>query len=285
MSKTYTSDNLPAELKPAVIDLLYRLADDSIIMGHRNSEWTGLGPILEEDIAFSSTAQDKMGHALAFFNLLHELGEAKPDDLAFLRDAKDFRCCSFVTLSHVPPSASDDVPELKNNPTRNRLVSQGDWAISLVRQFLFVEADVLRMHALESSAYEPLAAIAKKLRGELKYHLMHAESMLRHLASGTDESRQRMQQALGALFPHALGMFEATEHDKALADAGIAPSEATLRDQWIEHIRPLLAGAGLKLSTNAEAVVGGRQGEHGKELEGLLADMQKVYRMEPATTW
>lgn len=285
MSQTYTRDNLPADLKPAVVDLLYRLADDSIIMGHRNSEWTGIGPILEEDIAFSSTAQDKMGHALAFYNLLHQLGEKTPDDLAFLRDAEDFHCCSLVALSHIPPSAGDDAPDLNNNPARNRLITHGDWAISLMRQFLFVEADVLRMHALESSTYEPLAAIAKKLRGELKYHLMHAESMLRHLATGTDESRQRMQQALGALFPHALGMFEATEHDKALEDAGITPCEATLRDAWIAHIKPILDAAGLKIAKNAEAVVGGRHGEHGKELDALLADMQKVYRMEPATTW
>lgn len=285
MSNTYTRDTLTPDLKKAVVDLLYRLADDSIVIGHRNSEWTGIGPILEEDIAFSSTSQDKMGHALAFYNLLHELGEKKPDDLAFLRDAGDFRCCSFVALSHVPASADADVPELMNNPTRNELLARGDWAISLMRQFLFVEADVLRMHALESSAYTPLAAVARKLRGELKYHLMHAEAMLRHLATGTDESRKRMQLALNAVYPHALGMFETTPHDKALANAGIAPSEIALRDEWIEHVTPLLAAAGLRQPTDVEPVFGGRAGRHGEELESLLADMQKIYRLEPAGTW
>ncbi|MCB9855972.1 MAG: phenylacetate-CoA oxygenase subunit PaaC [Phycisphaerales bacterium] len=285
MSDKYTPDTLTPELKAAVIDLLYRLADDSIVIGHRNSEWTGIGPILEEDIAFSSTAQDKMGHALAFYNLLHELGEPKPDDLAFLRDAKDFRCCSFVAMSHLPANAEGDVPELMNNPTRNRLIVHGDWSISLMRQFLFVEADVLRMHALESSTYQPLAAIARKIRGELKYHLMHAESMLRHLATGTDESRKRMQQALNSVYPHALGLFEPTQHDKTLANAGIAPGETHLRDEWIEHITPLLAGAGLRQPTDVEPVFGGRKGRHGDELVALLADMQKIYRMEPTGTW
>ncbi len=285
MSTTYTTETLTPALKKAVVDLLYRIADDSIIIGHRNSEWTGIGPILEEDIAFSSTAQDKMGHALAFFNLLHELGEPTPDDLAFMRDANAFHCCSFVALSHVPESAGNDTPDLQNNPTRNRLLAHGDWSISLMRQFLFVEADVLRMHALESSTYAPLAAIARKIRGELKYHSMHAESMLRHLATGTDDSRHRMQQSLNALYPHALGMFEATQYDKTLADNGIAPSEATLRDDWIEQITPLLANAGMRQPTAVEAVVGGRIGRHGPELESLLADMQRIFRLEPTGTW
>ncbi|MCA9255283.1 MAG: phenylacetate-CoA oxygenase subunit PaaC [Phycisphaerales bacterium] len=285
MTKTLTPDTLTPEQKAAVIDLLYRLADDSIVMGHRNSEWTGIAPILEDDIAFSSTAQDKMGHAHAFYGLLHELGEPDPDQLAFLRDAKDFRCASLVALSHIPADSDGETPELRNNPTRNRLVTHGDWSISLIRQFLFVEADVMRMHALETSAYAPLAAVARKIRGELKYHLMYAESMLRHLATGTDEGRKKMQLALNVVYPHALGLFEPTQHDKALAAAGIAPPETQLRDDWIEHVSPLLAAAGLRQPTNVEPVFGGRKGRHGEELEALLADMQKVFRMEPATTW
>jgi len=285
MMNTYDAPPLPTELKPAVIDLLYRLADDAIVMGHRNSEWTGIGPILEEDIAFSSTAQDKMGHALAFYRLLHDLGEPDPDTLVFMRDAADFRCCAFVALSPVPPAAPADAPDLKNNPTRNRLLAHGDWAISLVRQFLFVEADVLRMSALESSAYGPLAAIARKLRGELKYHQMHAQSMFPRLASGNAASRGRMQAALDELYPHALGMFEPSPHDAELAQAKIAPTESSLRAIWTERVVELIADAGLTVPQAAEPADGGRRGNHGPELAQLLADMQKVHRLEPTAVW
>src|ERR1700741_5567847 len=87
-----------AEQIAAIKELLYKMADDQLILGHRNSEWTGLGPMLEEDIAFSSVAQDKMGHALAFYNLLHELGEADPDTLVYARTPEQFRCASLVVL-------------------------------------------------------------------------------------------------------------------------------------------------------------------------------------------
>lgn len=282
---TYDATNLPPGLKPAVIDLLYRLADDAIVMGHRNSEWTGIGPILEEDIAFSSTSQDKMGHALAFYRLLHELGEPDPDTLAFMRDAPDFRCCGLVTLSHIPPTASNDTPELQNNPTRNRLLAHGEWAISLVRQFLFVHADVLRMSALESSSYQPLAAIARKVRGELKYHTMHVDSMFPKLAGGTSESREKMQTALDYLYPYALGLFEPTKHDAELKNAGIAPSESSLCESWTERVEVIITDAGLKAPQDAKPIIGGRTGKHGPELTDLLADMQKVYRLEPTATW
>src|SRR5262249_40197694 len=203
---------LDAKTRAAVIDLLYRLADDSLIIGHRNSEWTGLGPILEEDIAFASMAQDKVGHALAFYNLLHELGEPDPDHLAFLREPADFRCCSLVALECFAEMIASPQTSLCNNPIRDQLVAEGDSSLSLVRQFLFSEADALRMSALESSAYDPLARLARKLRGEIKYHTLHGRTILKHLTA-TPDSRQRLQSALDALWGPALGMFEPTPHD------------------------------------------------------------------------
>src|SRR5262245_49149105 len=158
MTTYQTATNLPDELRSAVIELLYRLADDSLIFGHRSSEWTGLGPILEEDIAFASMAQDKIGHALAYYNLMHDLGEADPDTLAYARPAEAFRCCSLVSLSVAHTDST--TPDLSNNPERDRLLSGGDWARSLVAQFLCSEADAVRLAALATSAYEPLAALA-----------------------------------------------------------------------------------------------------------------------------
>ena len=280
--KMLTADTIDAALKPAVVDLLYRLADDALMIGHRNSEWTGIGPILEEDIAFSSMAQDKLGHALAFYNMLHELGEPDPDTLAYMREAEDFRCCALVTLS---PAADIDTPDLRNNPTRNRLLTSGDWAVSFVRQYLYVRADVLRMAALESSAYEPIAAVARKVRGELKYHDMYVGSKLPRLARGNAESRDRMQAALSQLYPYALGMFEPSDYEVPLEKAGVAPRESSLCEDWTAGVAEDIADAGLSLPDNIEPVTGGRHGRHGPALRDLLADLQKVHRLAPGAVW
>lgn len=280
-------ESLNATVKAAVVDLLYRLGDDGLIIGHRNSEWTGLGPILEEDIAFSSMAQDKMGHALAFYRLLHDLGEPDPDRIAFLREPGEFRCCSLVALECFADDAAsgEPPPALCNNPTRDWLVARGDWALGLVRQFFFSEADALRMTALESSAYGPLAQLARKLRGELKYHTLHGRTMMQRLSGATAESRARLQAAVDRLYPHALGVFEPTEHDDALAAGGISPTEAALCEQWRGRIGPMLEGYGFATPANARPVCGGRIGQHPPALAALVTDMQKVYRMDPQTQW
>src|SRR5262249_47785821 len=125
------------EHKAALCDLLLRLADDELVIGHRNSEWTGFGPILEADIAFSSMAQAEIGHALAYSRLLAELDGSDPDQMAFARAADKFRCASLVCLP------------------------RGDWAFSIVRQFLYDAAESVRLEALTNSSYAPLAALAR----------------------------------------------------------------------------------------------------------------------------
>lgn len=248
-------------VRAAVIDLLYRLADDSVILGHRNSEWTGLGPIMEEDIAFSSMAQDKMGHAQALYTLLHELGEPAPDANAFLRTTEQYRCCELVALP------------------------RGDWAFSLVRQFLFAEADRIRFELLSQSAYEPLARLARKLHGELKYHVMHGRMWMKRFGHGTAEGRERIQSAINIVFPHALGMFESTAQDEAIASNRIGPRESELQSRWEGEVGTVLGDAGLTVPKNAKPIYGGRAGRHGPELAALLESMQRVYRIDPNTQW
>ena len=255
------AESLSGALKAAVIDLLYRLADDELIIGHRNSEWTGLAPILEADIAFSSMAQDEMGHALAYYNLLHELGEDAADKLAFTRNAGQFRCASLVALE------------------------RQDWAFSIVRQFLYDCAENVRLTALCQSTYAPLAALARKLLAEEKYHLMHGRSWIVRLGSADDESHERMQAALTAAMPHALGMFEPTPHSQLLFDAGVCPAEDELQRQWLDTIGSDIAEAGLKHEPLPEPHYGGRSGKCGGELVKLLDDMQKVFRLDPTASW
>ena len=138
----------------SIKELLYKMADDLLILGHRNSEWTGLGPILEEDIAFSSMAQDKIGQAQALYQILNTLGEDEPDTIAFMREASQFHNSQFVELPN------------------------GDYDFSCVRHFLYDHADQIRYNMLAESSFEPLAKVARKIKGELKYHVFHADTWL-----------------------------------------------------------------------------------------------------------
>lgn len=261
MSTTQSPPALTTEYIAALNDLILRLADDELIIGHRNSEWTGLAPILEADIAFSSMAQDEMGHALAYYRLLHDLGRSDPDTLAFLRSPSDFRCASLVALD------------------------KGDWAFSIVRQYLYDTAESVRLDALGTSGYAPLAMLARKIRGEEKYHVMHGRNWVMKLGAATEESHHRMQAALDVAFPHALGLFEPTRLDATIAELGIQPREGDLCRTFVETITPFLAEAGLKLPANAKPAHGGRAGRHPPELAALLDAMQQVYRIEPTGKW
>lgn len=253
--------SLSIELTTAIVDLLIRLADDELIIGHRNSEWTGLGPILEADIALSSMAQDEIGHALAYYRLAQELGRPDPDTLAFRRKAEEFRCASLVCLE------------------------RGDWAFTIVRQFLYDAAETVRIDVLSGSAYAPLAALARKIRGEEKYHLMHGRTWLMRLGGATAESKRRMQTAVRTLYPHALGLFEPTPADAVLSLHGIQLPERELAERWRQMVLPALSEACLEVPKPCEPVYGGRRGQHPPELAALVESMQKVFRLDPAAKW
>jgi len=262
MTTLQTTADLKGPARDSVINLLYRMADDELVIGHRDSEWTGLAPILEEDIAFSSMAQDEMGHAHAYYQLLHELGEADPDTLVFTRKARAYRCASLVSLPN-----------------------SRDWAFCVLRQFLYDAAETVRLTALCESTFVPLAQLARKLRSEEKYHLMHGRNWVLRLGSATDDSHERMQAALDLAYPHALGLFEPTEADEPLAQAGICPREEELRQAWESAVAPVLKEAGLTVPDVAEPVFGGRVGRHPAELSKLLDDLQLVHSIDPTAKW
>ena len=261
MPMTANAPKLDTATREALIDLLYRLADDSLALGHRNSEWTGQGPILEEDIAFSSMAQDKLGHALAFYTLLHELGQSDPESLAYRRSADQFHCCKLAAMP------------------------RGQWEFSLVRHFFFAEADSVIYSALMQSTYEPLAALTRKLHGEIKYHVMHGRTMMKHIAQGTEEARAKLQAALDRTFPLGLGIFEPTRFDDALAKASISPAPANLCKMWLAEVSNVLHSAGLRANATAKPEHGGRAGRHGPEVADLLEALQRVWKQDPGATW
>ena len=248
----------------AVKELLYKMADDDLIIGHRNSEWTGLGPIMEEDIAFSSIAQDKVGHAFSLFNILHEqLGEKNPDLIAFARPVKDFKCCHFVELPI------------------------GEYDFSLIRHFLFDHADLLRYELLGSSDFLPLAQLSRKIKGEIKYHILHADTWIVQLANGNEESNARMQSALNFAFPFALGIFEECVFEQELIDKKIFAGEKILQSLWLENIAPVLKKANLLLPDlkKTSPVLGGRKGFHTEHLQPLIEEMGEVFRIDPNASW
>ncbi|MEO5673188.1 MAG: 1,2-phenylacetyl-CoA epoxidase subunit PaaC [Chitinophagales bacterium] len=245
-------------------ELILKMADDALIMGHRNSEWTGLGPILEEDIALSSMAQDKIGHSYALYSILHDhFGHQEPDILAFQRTEKDFKCCH---LAEFPI---------------------GEYDFTLARHFLFDHAEFLRYELLIQSSFEPLARLAKKIHGELKYHVLHANSWLVRLGRGTDESHARMQSALNAAYPLSSGIFEATPFEQQLTDEKVFAGEKQLQALWEEKIRPLIEQSGLQLPVvrDVSSGMGGRNGYHTEHLQPLLNEMSEVFRMEENIEW
>ncbi len=248
----------------AIKDLLFKMADDALIIGHRNSEWTGIGPMLEEDLAFSSMAQDKIGHAQALYKILNEvLGEAYADTLAFKREEQQFKCCQFV-----------------EQPI-------GEYDFSIVRQFLFDHAELIRYDMLTQSSFQPLAQLAKKVKGEIKYHVMHADTFVKQLGNGTEESKARMQSSLNYAWHLALGIFEKGEFERELIAENIFAGEDEVKKRWLEKITPIIEAANLKVPSTDESkiVYGGRKGFHSEYLKQLLDEMSEVVRTDIDAEW
>lgn len=244
-------------------ELLYKMADDLLILGHRNSEWTGMGPLLEEDIAFSSMAQDKIGQSLALFNMLQELGEQAPDTVAFTRNANQFHNCVLVEL-----------------PNR-------EYDFSLIRHFMFDTADALRWEMLTQSSYEPLALLARKIKGELRYHTLHANTWIKQLGSATDESISRLQGSINEVAPYALGIFEESPFEKDIVTAGIFQGEKKLMEKWKSSVAEIISQTALQLPDwdMIRPVSGGRTGKHSEHLQPMLDEMSEVFRIDPTAEW
>lgn len=247
----------------ALKELLYKMADDQLILGHRNSEWTGMGPLLEEDIAFSSMAQDKIGQSLALYTLLQELGERDPDTVAFTRNANQFHNCQLVEL-----------------PNR-------EYDFSLVRHFLFDTAEALRFEMLSESSYEPLAQLARKIRGELRYHTLHANTWIKQLGSATPESIERLQKSLEYALPFALGIFEPSPYENELISSNIFLGEENLKKRWMEKVESVISQTNLNLPdwNLVKPEFGGRKGIHTEHLQPLLDEMSEVFKIDPTAEW
>lgn len=247
----------------ALKELLYKIADDQLILGHRNSEWTGFGPLLEEDIAFSSMAQDKVGQSHALYQMLETLGEKDPDTVAFMRNADQFHNCIMVELPN------------------------GEYDFSLIRHFLYDTAEAIRFEMLSESSYQPLADISKKIRAELRYHTLHANTWVKQLGSATEESISRLQRSLEQAMPYALGMFEESPYEKELIGDKIFGGEQALKERWMKKVEAIIAQTKLQLPDwkTIQPVTGGRAGKHSEYLQPLLDEMSEVFKIDPTAEW
>lgn len=247
-----------------LLQFLLRQGDNTLILGHRVSEWCGHAPVLEEDIALANTALDLIGQTQMWLGYAAEIqGEGKTaDDLAFLRDAWDFRN---VLLTELP---------------------NGDFGRTLMRQFLFDAFQSVLMGRLMKSTDETVAAIAGKASKEVAYHVERSGDTVVGLGDGTEESHRRMQDALDYLWPYVGEMFETDDVDTAMAEAGIAPDPASLRAEYDALVGKVLAEATLEVPASPYSHKGGRSGAmHTEHLGHLLTSMQWLQRAYPGCTW
>jgi ring-1,2-phenylacetyl-CoA epoxidase subunit PaaC len=251
---------METEPKHALRHFLIALADDELILAHRNSEWTGHAPILEEDIAFSNIAQDELGHATLWYNILQELTGEDPDEMVFARDASDWRNVQMVELP------------------------KGDWAFSMLRQYLFDMAEVARTAYLVNSRYRPVAEAAAKIRLEEIYHLRHTQAWVRRLGLGSDESHQRMQQSLETLWPYAQQLFVPIIEEPLLLEAGIVIETAMAYQEWRNRVEAHLTTSGLFIP-NLDTPPSNSRCDHTHFLPLLLQEMQIVARSDFEAAW
>lgn len=247
-----------------LFEFLCRMGDNTLVLGHRVSEWCGHAPVLEEDIALANTALDLIGQTQMWLGLAAEVeGKGRTaDDLAMLRDVWDFRN---VLLVEQP---------------------NGDYGQTMMRQFLFDVWHLEMLKALAQSSHEQIAAIAAKAMKEVQYHVERSGDTVIGLGDGTSESHKRMQDALNLLWPYVGEMFVSDAVDEAMVAAGVAPDLSALRAQFDMHVKPVLGEATLKIPEGKFTHKGGKAGfQHTEHLGHMLTQMQWLQRAYPGATW
>ena len=246
-----------------LFEYLIRLGDDSLILGHRLSEWCGHGPILEEDIAMTNIALDLVGQATSIFKYAGEVeGKGRDeDDIAFLRFDKDYKNALLV--------------EQPND----------DFGVTMMRQFLFDAFRKPLYEQLTKSSDTQLAAIAEKSLKETKYHLKHSAEWVIRLGDGTEESHGRVQEALNNLWRYTGELFFSNEVDADLLSKGVVFSSEELKATWSKTVNDVLEQATLSIPDNGWQHEGGRKGLHSEHLGYILAELQYMQRAYPGMEW
>mgnify|MGYP001226112279 FL=1 len=246
----------------SLLQYTLRIADSSLILGQRMSEWCAKGPTLEEDIALSNIALDLFGQANGFYEYAAELdGEKSADDLAFLRNEREF-------FNH-------QMVELEN----------GHFGDTIVRNFLHDAFNFLFYTELAKSKDKTLAALAAKSIKEVKYHLHHSSNWLIRLGDGTEKSNAKVQASLDKVWQFTGELFEMDQIDNELLHAGIAVDNTSLKNEWGNIVNKTLKKAKLSRPEDGYMATGGKKGMHTEYLGFLLAEMQFLQRAYPDAEW
>lgn len=246
-----------------LFNYVLKLGDDSLILGHRLSEWCGHGPILEEDIAMTNIALDLVGQATTLLGYAGELeGKGRDADaLAFLRFDREYRNLLLVEQPN------------------------GDFGMTMMRQFLFDAYRLPLLERLQKSKDATLAGIAEKSLKETKYHLKHSSEWVIRLGDGTDESHRRIQESVDTLWRYTDELFLEDDADQELVASGIAPAMSEIREEWTANVKRVFEEATLTIPTNNWKHSGGRKGMHSEHLGYILAELQYMQRAYPNMQW
>ncbi len=252
-----------SDIKAATLEYTTRLGDDSVVLGHRISEWVSYGPFLEEDIAYGNVALDYIGRARMFYTYAAELANdgRTEDDFAYMRNDREYRN---LLLMEMP---------------------KGDFAYSQVRQLFADVYYTLLLPELLQSKDATLSAIAAKAIKETKYHLRRSRDWVLRLGDGTEESHKRTQKAVDQLWGYTHEMFDMDETEQLLADNGIGVDVSKLHGAWRQMVSDILTEATLTVPEDSWAVRGGRTGYHTENLGHMLTEMQIVHRSHPGCEW
>lgn len=248
-------------------DYLLGLADNALILAQRNSEWCGHGPVLEQDIAITNISLDLIGQARNFYqyaaaNINTTTNEpATEDTLAYLRDVTEFRNCLLVELP------------------------KGDWAVTILRQFLFSNYQTLLLQQLQKSNDAQIAAIAAKSLKEATYHLRWSSEWVIRLGDGTEESHRRMNAAIDDLWSYTGELFLMAPYESAAVEAGVGVNVSKLQNEWLDKTTAVLAEATLKIPEKVFMQSGGKTGRHTEHLGYILAELQFMQRAYPNSEW
>ena len=256
----------------ASTDYLLHLADNALVLGQRNAEWCGHGPILEEDIAMANISLDLVGQARLLYQLVAQRqgGDTTEDTLAYFRDVPEFRNYTLLELPHSGPLAGP-------------AAADRDYATTLVRNFLFSALMVEVWTALVSAPDAELAAIAERSLKETRYHLRHAHDWLVRLGDGTADSHQRVQAALNHLWSYTQEFWSVSPLESAATAQGV--DLAAIQSAWQATVQAGLAAATLKRPADGGYVPQGKLGVHSEHLGFVLAEMQSLARAHPNGHW
>lgn len=250
-------------MKESLIQYTLHLADNSLILGQRNAEWCGHGPVLEQDIAITNISLDLIGQARNFYQHAATLigGSATEDSLAYLRKEREFKNYLLVEQPN------------------------GDWAQTILRQFFFSQYQYLLFEQLQDSKDEQLAAIAEKSLKEIAYHLRWSSEWVIRLGDGTDESHKRMLRAIDELWRYTGEIFEAASYELQTASDGTGVEVSRLKETWMSRVNEVFSEATLIVPENVFMQTGGKVGKHTEHLGFILTELQYMQRAYPGCEW